>query len=813
MRTLWQDIRYAVRMLLKRPGFTAVAVLTLALGIGANTAIFSVVNAVLLRPLPFAEQERLMVAWKSDPTASNPFVELSVAEFNDWRSQTQLFESIAAMPTTVYGYAYTLTGRDEPVQIESARVSADFFSTLGARAALGRTFIAEEDRPGAGRAVVLNHRFWQNRFDGDPGLIGQTITLSGDNYLVVGVMPSEFDFPKGVDVWTPLTATMNQRTIENRGAIFLQAVGRLKPGATLEQAEAEINTIIERVAAQHPETKATGQRSVITPLAQHIFGNARPGLYLLFASSGLLLAIACANIANLLLTRATVRRRETAVRAALGASRGRLVQQFLTESAVLASVGGAVGILLAYWLIDLLVYVAPVDIPRISEVQLNASVFIFTFFITLLTAVIFGGVPALIASRVNLNETLKEGGAKASSAVSGRRLRNSLVVAEIAITVVLLIGAGLILQSFINLRQVPLGFDQRNVLTAQLSLQGRKYGDAQNRRDFYAGLLERLEAQPGVVAAAAILIRPLEGSVGWDMPYATESQTPDEARRNEVPNYEVITPHYFRAMNIPVVRGRDFTEQDNEQTPQVAIISDTMARRTFAPGMDPLGQRIKLDPTDREAAWRTVIGVVGDARYRQLDDIRLDVYVPYRQTNIPVRYLTIRTATDPAAFVSVVRREVAALDQYQAITGIATIEQLVERSLARPRFNTLLLALLAFLAAALASLGIFGVVNYTVAQRTHEIGIRIALGAQKGDVLLLVIRQGMLLISIGLAVGLIAAFALTRVMASLLYGVSATDPMTFVLIPLLLAAVALIANYIPARRATKVDPMVALRYE
>ncbi len=815
MQTLWQDIRYGVRMLAKKPGFTAIAVVTLALGIGANTAIFSVVNAVLLRPLPFTEQNRLVVAWKRDQTAKSPanvqFAELSIPEFNDWRNQSQVFENIAAMPTTVYGYGYVLTGRSEAVQLESARVTAGFFPTLGVKAALGRTFTAEEDRPGAEHVAVLNHRLWQNRFDADPNLIGRPIILNGVSFTVVGVMPAEFDFPKGADLWTPLQ--INQRQNENRGAVFLQAIGRLRQGATPEQAQAELDTIIKRVATQHPQTNADHHRAVITPLAEHIFGDARPALWLLLTASGLLLLIACANIANLLLARSTTRQREVAVRAALGATRARLVRQLLTESTVLALIGGALGILLAHWLVDVLVFFSPADIPRVDAVHINAPVLAFTSVLIFLTAAMFGLVPALAASKINLNESLKEGGGKMAGGQQGQRVRRVLIVAEIAVTLILLVGAGLIFRSFQNLRQVELGFDPHNVLTAELRLQWERYGDAQKRQDFFHALLQRLEAQPGVVAAGAILIRPLEGTIGWEMDYATEGQSLDQARDNSMANFEVITPNYFRAMGIPLRAGRDFAEQDRADTQQVVIISETMARRLFAHGVDPLGQRIKLDPSDSESPWRTVIGVAGDARYRELRDIRLDIYVPYRQSTIAPAYLAIRTTFDASTFIPIVRREVSALDPSQAATGLVTMDQLVSNSLARPRFSALLLSSLAGLAAMLAAVGIYGIVSYTVTQRTHEIGIRMALGAQTGDVLKMVVKQGMILTGIGAAVGLAGAFAVTSVMASLLYGVSATDPLTFVGVSVMLMTVALLACYIPARRAAKVDPMVALRYE
>jgi predicted permease len=813
LESIWQDARYSFRMLWKSRVFAFVAVIALALGIGANSAIFSVVNAVLLKPLPFAEQERLVVIWKRDRTANNPFVELSVPEFLDWQKQTGVFENIAAMPTTVYGYGYTVTGRGEPFQVESARVSASFFPTLGARAALGRTFTEEEDRPGAPLTVILSHRLWQSHFNGDPKVVGQQVTLRGANYTIIGVMPREFEFPKGADIWAPLTASMSQRAIENRGAVFLQAIGRLKPGATIEQANTELNTITARLANQYPETNAAGHQVVVTPLAQHIFGNARPALHLLMAASLLLLLIACVNIANLLLARATARRREIAVRAALGASRARLLRQFITESMVLAFIGGSCGILLAFWLVNLLVYLAPADIPRIDTVNVTGTVVAFTFLITLLTVAIFGIAPALAASKIELNESLKEGSSKVAGTRQSERLRSVLVIAEVAITLVLLIGASLIVRSFLNLRQVPLGFDPQNVLTLQLSLQGQQYREVSARRDFFKSLLERLESQPGVVAAGAVLIRPLEGTIGWDMPYATEGQSLDEANRNVVPNYEVITPHYFRAMSIPLIKGRDFSEEDTDESQPVIIISETMARRIFAAGSDPIGQRIRLEPSDPESKWRTIVGVVGDVRYRELGDVRFDVYVPYRQSPVVFRYLTIRTSSDPQTFAATVRREVAALDPTQAVTDVKTMEQLVDRSLSRPRFNMILLGFFALLAALLASIGMYGVMSYSVTQRTKEIGIRIALGAQKRDVLKLIVRRGLKLTLIGIVMGATGAFLLTHVMTSLLFGVSPTDPLTFISVGGLLFIVALLACYLPAVRATKVDPLITLRYE
>lgn len=811
---LWQDLRYGARALRKNLGFTLVAVFTLALGVGANTAIFGVVDAVLLRPLPFAQQERLVVMWKRDLTANHALVELSIPEVNDWRAQSRSFESMAAMPTSVYGYGYVLTGRGEPVQVESSRVSADFFATLGARPALGRDFKAEDDRPGAARVVILSHRLWHERFDSDPSLIGRSIILNGTGFEVVGVMPADFEFPKGVDIWSSLSANIGGGALQNRQAVFLQTVGRLKEGVTPAQAEAEMNTVVGRLAEAYPETEAVGHRVVLTPLADYVFGSARLALWMLLAATGLLLAVACANVANLLLARATSRRKEIALRVALGARRSRVVRQLLAESLLLAAAGGGLGLLLAHWLIRLLALVAPADIPRIEEASVNVVVLAFTAGASLLTVFIFGLVPAVTASNVNPADALSEGVGKTTGGRRGGRLRSALVVAEVALTSVLLIGTGLVLRSFVNLQRVDAGFDTSNVLTFQLRLHGKKYPDAKAVRDFYQRLTERLEAQPGVLAAGAVLIRPLEGAIGWDVSYATAEQAPEEAKRNRVPNFQVVTPHYFPSVGLPLKAGREFTEHDGEESPKVVIVSDAMARGIFPPGTEPVGQRVRLfDPSDPDSSWHTVVGVVGDARYRDVKEPRWDVYVPYRQFAFPVRYVTVRTASDPEAFAGVVRREVAALDPDQAVAAIKTTAQLFSENVARPRFNTLLLSLLSALAALLAAVGIYGVVSYSVRQRTREIGIRLALGARPRDVLRLVMRQGMALALAGVGSGLVISVAAARLLDGLLYGVSAVDPVTFSAIAFGLTAVALLATYVPARRATKVNPMLALRHE
>jgi putative ABC transport system permease protein len=812
MKTLWQDVRYGARALWKSPGFTAVVLLTLALGIGASTAAFSVVHAVLLRPLPFPEQERLVVAWKLDATTSNPFVELSVPDFRDWQAQSRSFEGLAVMPTTVYGYGYVLTGRGEPVQLESAKVTGRFFDLLGARAAHGRVFDESDDRVGGPAVVVLSDRLWRERFGADPQVVGQTITLNQTAFNVTGVMPPAFNFPTGVDLWVPLLTSASPRSIENRYVVYLQAVGRLKEGVTREQAEADLNTIISRLAAQYPETQAAGQRVVLTPLADYLFGDAKPALWALFAATALLLLVGAANIANLMLARATSRRRELAVRVALGASRRRLAAQLLVESLVLALVGGAAGLLLASWLVELLTALAPADIPRLEDVRLSGAALLASVAFTLVTTAVFGLLPALSASRFNLSETLSEAGGKLTHARTGNRLRGALVVGEVALTLILVAGATLVLRSFLNLSSVPLGFDPRGVLTMQLRLpSGPRYGKPEARREFFRQLIERLEARPGVVAASGVLTRPLEGAVGWDYDFAAEGQAPVEASHNPDANFEVVNPHYFRTFAIPLKAGREFDERDREGAEPVVVVSQSLAERFYGSAAAAVGKRLKLDTDNAEEPWRMVVGVADDVRYRELQSTRLDIYVPHAQSTVYLNHFAVRSTLSASDALALVRREVAALDPELAVSRVVTMEEQVSVRLARPRFTAVLLNWLALMALLLAAVGIFGVTAYAVAQRTRELGLRVALGARPRDILLLVMGHGLKLAALGILPGLLGALIMTRWLSSLLYGVSPSDPLTYAGVAALTACVALLASLLPARRATQVDPMVSLR--
>jgi putative ABC transport system permease protein len=801
---MFQDLRYGVRMLLKQPGFTLIAVLTLGLGIGANTAIFSVVNAVLLRALPFKDTGRLVALWESNP--QNPQNEVAAANFLDWRAQNQVFEQLAAL-----SYAsVALTGEAEPERLQAVVVTPSFFATLGAQARLGRTFLPAEERPDAPRVVVLSHDLWQRRFAADPNLIGKTIMLNGLNRTVVGVMPPGFQlqFPtqRQVDLWLPriFTTTLSA----NRTAHFLYVFARLKPNVTTAQAQGEMETLARRLAEQYPNSN-TNVSVRLNPLQTQIVGKVRRPLLILLGAVACVLLIACANIANLLLGRAAVRQREFAIRAALGATRLRVIRQLLTESVMLAGLGGALGLLLAFWGIRLLIAISPATLPRLQEVGIDGQVLGFTLLVSLLTGLVFGLVPALQASRLDLNASLKEG---QRSAIGGLRqqLRGLLVGTEVALALVLLTGAGLLLRSFWHLLEVNPGFKPDHVLAMDIALPGAKYGKAEQQAAFFEQSLRRVESLPGVVSAAAGLNLPLSGS------NATTGVTPDD-RPIPAPSdvsqidYRLISPNYFRTLGIPLRAGRDFSERDAPGNPPVAIINESLAHR-FWPNEDAVGKRLTV--RENPPVSCEVIGVAGDVKHYRLDaEAKAEIYVPYLQRPNDFMHIVVRTAADPLQLVGALRRELAAVDKDQPVHNIKTMEQLLAESIAQPNFNLRLLGIFAAVALLLAAVGIYGVVSYLVTQRTHEIGIRLALGARAQDVLKLVVKQGMSWALGGVALGLIASFALTRLMEGLLFGVRASDPLTFMVITLLLSGIAFVACWVPARRATKVDPLSALRQE
>ncbi len=801
MGTLWQDLRYGARMLLKRPGFAALAALTLAVGIGANTAIFSVVNTVLLRPLPYSDPDRLMLIRE---TKLPQFPEFAIApgNFLDWQSQQETFDRFEAFR----GFYYNLTGTGAPERLRASRVTAGLFPTLGVQPALGRDFLAEEDRPGSDAVVIISHGLWQRRFGGDANIVGQPLQLNGRSYQVIGVMPESLRFlDRNAELWTPIAFTDQER--QNHGGHYISAIARLKPGVTPEQAQTNLATIAARLEQQYPDTNA-GWGIKLIPLFEAAVGEMRPTLWVLLGAVALVLLIACANVANLLLARASSRHKEIAIRSALGASRRRLVRQLLTESLLLALVGGAVGVLLAYWGLDLLLSLAPENLPRMRDVSLDARALGYTFAVTLLTGVIFGLAPALQSSNPDLNETLKEGG-RGSTGGRRQRVRSLLVVTEVALALVLLAGAGLMLKSFWRLQQVDPGFNAENALVVNVNLPPSKYADAQQQAAFFRQLLERTATLPGVQAVGATQSMPIIND--FILGLVIEGRPPAAPGDEPSTNYYAISPDYFRAMGIPLIRGRAFTERDTTGAPRVAIVNETFARRFF-PDEDPIGKRIHV--TNGPETFREIVGIVGDVRHYGLErEAPAQAYEPYLQQPFAGMSIVVRTAADPANLSAAMRQEVFALDKDQPVASVRTLEEILAESVAQRRFSMFLLGLFGGIALLLASVGIFGVMNYTVAQRTHEIGIRLALGAQRRDILRLVVGQGMGLALIGVALGLVAAFAGTRVMASMLYGVSATDPLTFTGVALLLAVVAFLACYLPARRATKVDPMIALRYE
>ncbi|HVG17616.1 MAG TPA: ABC transporter permease [Blastocatellia bacterium] len=801
MENVIQDLRYAVRVLLKSRGFTAVAVMALALGIGANTAVFSVVNAVLLKPLPYKDSDRLVLMLGASLQSGQLRGSVSPPDFLDYRERNTTLERLAA----VAGASFSLTGGAEPERIQSARVSEGFFEVLGVDPAYGRTFTPEEEQAGRDQVAVLGNGLWQRRFGADPNVIGQSVTLNDRSYLVVGVMPAGFQYPRDVELWVPFAFGTPQTSV--RRFHYLRPVGRLKPGVSLQQAQADFTSIARSLAEQYPDSNRDYGAGIVS-MTERTVGDMRQPLWILSGAVGFVLLIACANVANLLLARASARQKEIAIRSALGATRGRVTRQLLTESVLLSLLGGASGLLVAWWGVEGLAALSSDNIPRVKEVGIDGRVLGFTLLVSLVTGVVFGLIPAIQASRTDLNETLKEGGRTAATAL-GQWVRRALVVFEVAIALFVLIGAGLMIKSFMRLSEIDPGFKPDNVLTMQVALTQGKYPDPAQRANFFKQLIHRLEALPGVQAVGTISQLPMSGQNN-DTRFSVEGRPADRSNPTYA-NSRVASPDYFKALGIPLLKGRYFSDSDSEAPPRVVIISESFAREFF-PDEDPVGQRLAIDEGDELKV--EIVGVVGNVRHQGLAaEPWREMYVNQYQAPIGETNLVVRAGSDPTRLTSAIKGELQAMDKDVPLFNVRTMEKLVSESVAQPRFRTLLLTIFAAVAMALAAVGIYGVMSYYVTQRTREIGIRMALGATSKDVMRLVVGQGMALAVAGVAVGLAGALLLTRLMASLLYQISASDPATFAVISITLTAVALLASYIPARRATKVDPMEALRYE
>jgi putative ABC transport system permease protein len=802
METLFKDIGYGLRSLLRQPGFTAVAVITLALGMGVNTAIFSLVHAVLLRPLPFPGSDRLVVVKDQNGKTGETIPSVSPADFFDWKSQTQSFASVGAYS----GWSLTLLEGEESEMVPATRVTDGFFGTLGVQPLLGRTFTPDEYRTGS-NVVVLSHRLWQRRFGGDPNIVTKTLAFEQGRVTVIGVMPPQFKLPASAEAWTPVAQESGEMRL--RAARYFDTVARLKPNVTPVQAEAELRTIAGRLANQYPESDANWNVRLAT-LRETLVGDLRPALLVLLGSVMLVLLIACANVANLMLARATTRYRELAIRAALGASRWRIVRQLIVESMLISVSAGALGLLFALWGVSAIVWLVPKDLrfPRIEEAQVNLVVLLFAFAIGLLVSLGLGLLCGLKASRSNLQESLNDGSRGASAGVRLQRLRAALVVAEISLTLVLLAGAGLLLKSLVKLQGVELGFNQENLLVVPIGAPMPKYADPQLRAAFFERLAAQVQTVPGVQSVATSSTPPLMHTMFF--PFAVAGKT----NPNEVPQawFSTVSPNYFELMQIAPLAGRSFTDHERMGATQVAVISDTMRRRFFA-GEDPIGKRLVINFLNTPITVE-IIGVVRDVKQESLAaSANAHIYLSYLQVPWFSTALLVRTNVDPSTVAAPVERAIRSLDPAQSGSGARTMNQLLADSVAQPRFYSLLLGSFAVLALVLAIVGIYGVISYAVAQRTRELGIRIALGAQVKHVLILVMGQAMRLVVLGTVIGLGAAFALTRLLKKFLFEVNTSDPMTFGAVALLLGLVALIACYVPARRATKVDPLVVLRYE
>ena len=814
MRTLWQDLRQGLRAMAENPGFTLLAMLTLAVGIGANTAIFSVVNAVLLRALPYPDSGRLVALWGVNDRNGDSRRALSYPDFEDLRAQSRTLEAAAVYNDDTA----TLTGIGEPLHLHNGVVSAALFKVLGVSPQLGRSFLPEEDNPGT-RVVVLSDRLWRERFGADPAILGRALTLNGHSYTVVGVLPPNFQFPLDSDprdLWTTIavyrvTENGDKPMTDQRGAHWLQAIGRLKPGVPLAQANAQITGIAAALAKQYPDTN-THLSLRAEPALDALVGDARPAMWILLGAVGLVLLIACANVANLLLARSTVRQREVAVRAALGASRARILRQLLTESILLALAGAVPAVLVALWATRILSTLPSLQIPRLAQAAVDWRALLFTLAASLATAAVFGLVPAIHAARFSLTGALREGGRGSGQSARHARLRSTLVVFEVSLALLLLIGSGLLLRSLVRILHVPPGFDPQGVIAFDLDLPGTRYGKPEQSAQFFRDLLPRLNALPGVVSASAVVPLPLsDDSIGTS--FEIEGRPVPKSEQPST-QFRCIGLDYFRTMHIPVIAGRTFTASDTRGSAPVVIINQTLAHKFF-PNENPIGKRIKPGISDTgDTVMREIVGVVGDVRHRRLwrapDP---ETYTPYDQVAIGGMTLVVRAAADPQALMPMIRNEVKKVDAELPLYNVRTLDDYVSGSVAQRRFTALLLGIFAVVALLLAAVGLYGVMSYGVAQRTHEIGVRVALGAESSDVLWLVVGQGLRLTMLGVVLGWLGALAVSRFLSGMLYGVAGDDPVTFAAVAAVFVAVALAACYVPARRATRVDPLVALRYE
>jgi putative ABC transport system permease protein len=803
MQTLLHDLRYGLRMLAKKPGFTVVAVFTLALGIGATTAMFSVVDGVLLRRLPYGDETRVVVLWQNNLKSGVEREETSPANFFDWRDRAQSLDIVSAAEP----FAFNLSGTGEPETFRSWIVTAGFFDALNVSPLYGRTFLPEEYEPGKGQVIVIGYGLWQRRFAGDPNLVGRQLTLNGQPHTVVGILPPDFQYPPGRELWAPRQPRNNDRQV--RGASFIRVVGRLRPGRAVAEAQAEMDSIAAQLAGEYPQTNA-GVGVVVAPIREAVVGQARRGLLVLFVAVGFVLLIACANVASLWLSRMTERSRELAIRAALGAGRGRLLRQLLSESALLALLGGAGGVLLAYWLVEAIVKFGPRDLPRLNQIAVNTPALGFAVAVSLLTALIFGLAPATQMLRPDLQESLKAEGRTMTGGQRQQRLRNLMVISEIALALALLVGAGLLTRSFIALLRVDPGFATERALALE-TLIGRNR-NAEQRIALVEQTLPRVQSLPGVQAVGITSALPFHDNQALT-PASVKIEGRASAPGQDPTAYVInVTPEYLRALGVPLLRGRELNQFDKADAAPVALVNNSMAVRNWS-SEDPIAKKITFAVSGR-AVTCEIVGVVGDVRPNGLDTApRLEIYLPYAQSPISLVTWIVRTAGDPLKELTAIKEKIREGNPTQTFLSIATMDQLVDRTITQRRFNLMLLGSFAALALILAAVGLYGLISYTTAQRTHEIGIRMALGAQAGDVMRLVIGQGIKLALVGALIGMGGALALTRLMRSLLFGVSAIDPLTFVVVSVSLTLVALVACWLPARRATKVDPLTALKDE